>query len=382
MKVAFIRYRYDPYGGAERFTQLLMEHLALRGDEVHLYARRWKEAAPSGPIYHRVGGPGWPAILAYASFVYRVGRAVRLGHYDLVQSNERTLCQHVYRAGDGVHARWLELRLSQLGWIRRFSIRLNPFHRFRLWLERALFESPELKAVIVNSNMVRDEILSRFRIDAACIHTIYNGVDLERFQPGRRAEGGEALRLRVGLNRETPVVLFVGSGFERKGLEPLLRAVARSTGGAHVWVVGKGRVPRYRGLARTLGIESRVTFWGPQEDVVPFYAGADLFVLPTLYDPFPSVVLEAMASGLPVITTRQCGAAEIIEEGADGFVVESGLDIETMVDRINQLCDERLRQEMGRAARRKAETLPIEGTVEALKALYEVLLRGRLSEAD
>lgn len=374
MKVAFIRYRYDPYGGAERFTQLLMEHLALRGDEVHLYARRWKEAAPSGPVLHRVAGPGWPAILAYASFVYLVGRAVRQGHYDLVQSNERTLCQHVYRAGDGVHARWLELRLSQLGWIRRWSIRANPFHRFRLWLERELLESPDLKAVIVNSNMVREEILTRFRIDALRIHTIYNGVDLERFQPGRRAQVGEALRHRVGLERDTPVVLFVGSGFERKGLEPLLRAVARSTGGAHVWVVGKGRVPRHRRLARTLGIESRVTFWGPQEDVVPFYAGADLFLLPTLYDPFPSVVLEAMASGLPVITTRHCGAAEIIDEGADGFLIESGRDIETMADRLSRLCDERFRHEMGRSARAKAEQFPIERTVEALKALYDRLL--------
>ncbi|MHC1743008.1 MAG: glycosyltransferase family 4 protein [Syntrophobacteraceae bacterium] len=374
MKVAFIRYRYDPYGGAERFTQLLMEHLVARGDEVHLYARRWKDATASGPILHRVGGPGWPAILAYASFVVLVGRAVRQGRYDLIQSNERTLCQHVYRAGDGVHARWLEVRLGQLGWLRRCSIHLNPFHRLRLWLERALFESPELKAVIVNSNMVRDEILARFRIDADRIHTIYNGVDLKRFHPSRRGEVGEALRNRAGLAGKTPVLLFVGSGFERKGLEPLLRAAARSNRGAHVWVVGKGRSSHYESLARRLGIDSRVIFWGPQQDVVPFYAGADFCVLPTLYDPFPSVVLEAMASALPVITTRQCGAAEIIDEGADGFVVSSPSDVETMADRIARLCESGLRQEMGRAARRKAEQFPIEHTIGELKHLYDRLL--------
>lgn len=374
MKIAFIRYRYDPYGGAERFTQLLMDHLVARGDEVHLYARRWKEGAGGGPILHRVGGPGWPAMLAYASFVYLVGKSVRQGQYDLVQSNERTLCQHVYRAGDGVHARWLELRCSQLGWIRRLSIRFNPFHRLRLRLERALFESPELKAVIVNSNMVREEILARFRIDADRIHTIYNGVDLARFRPPKRAEAGGVLRSRSGIGDETPVILFVGSGFERKGLEPLLRAVARSRSGAHVWVVGKGRTSRYLRLARTLGIDSRVRFWGPQQDVVPFYADADLCVLPTLYDPFPSVVLEAMASSLPVVTTRQCGAAEIVDEAVDGFVVSSPNDIEAMADRIDRLHGKPLRMAMGRAARTKAEQFPIERTVEELKRLYDGLL--------
>jgi UDP-glucose:(heptosyl)LPS alpha-1,3-glucosyltransferase len=156
-----------------------------------------------------------------------------------------------------------------------------------------------------------------------------------------------------------------------------LRAIARSAVGARLWVVGKGRHARYAGLSRELGIESRVTFWGPREDVVPFYAAADLFVLPTIYDPFPSVVLEAMASALPVITTMQCGAAEVIGEGVEGFLVPSPGAVELMADRIDLLCDADRRETMGLAARRKAEHFSIDRTVSELKELYDGLLNER-----
>ncbi len=377
MKVAFIRYRYDPYGGAERFTQSLMEYLVARGDEVHLYARHWKGAELSGVFVHRVGGPRWPAILAYASFVWLVGRAVRADRHDLIQSNERTLCQHVYRAGDGVHARWLELRLAHQGRLRRWSVLWNPFHRLRLGLERALFESPSLEAVIVNSNMVRREILERFRIDPHRIHTIYNGVDLMRFHPDGPDPDTRLSRAGIGTAEGAPLILFVGSGFDRKGLDPLLRAVARCGVDAAVWVVGKGRTGKYERLARELGIASRVTFWGPRDDVAPYYAAADFFVLPTLYDPFPSVVLEAMASGLPVITTEQCGAAEILTDGVEGFVVPSPRSVDLLADRIGRLCDPGLRERMGKAARSRAEDFPMKRTVDALRDLYEHLLSQR-----
>jgi UDP-glucose:(heptosyl)LPS alpha-1,3-glucosyltransferase len=100
-----------------------------------------------------------------------------------------------------------------------------------------------------------------------------------------------------------PVVLFVGSGFERKGLAHLLRAMALAGGKARLWVIGKGDKGPYLRLAEKLGLSSRVTFWGPHQDVRSFYAAADLFAFPTLYDPFPTAAMEALAAGLPVITT-------------------------------------------------------------------------------
>ena len=374
LKIAFIRYKYDPFGGAERFTQNVMNSLAAKGLEIHLFARRWAGKAGPGVVVHRVGGPTWPFLLAYASFVFLVGKAVRRGGYDLVQSNERTLCQDVYRAGDGVHARWLELRRSEMGLLRRLSIRLNPSHLFRLWLEKRMFEDPRLKAVVVNSEMVRREILSLFRISNERIRTIYNGVDLQRFHPENRRTFGRDLRAANGISENTPVVLFVGSGFDRKGLRFAMEGLARTSGNARLWVVGKGRSEPYRNLAAELGISGRTTFFGPSEHVMPFYAAADTFILPTLYDPFPTVVLEAMASGLPVITTAQCGASEIIRQGREGFVLPRANQTDLMAEYLEELfCPER-RKIMAAEARSRAEEFPLDRTVTELEALYEEIL--------
>jgi UDP-glucose:(heptosyl)LPS alpha-1,3-glucosyltransferase len=381
MKIAFIRYKYDPFGGAERFTQALVERLAARGVEIHLYARKWVAQPSASIVFHRVGGPRWPAILGYAGFVFLVGRAVRGMDFDLVLSNERTLCQDIYRAGDGVHARWLELRSLRMGRLRRLSLRCNPFHAFRLWLERRLFEAPDLKAVIVNSDMVRREILARFELDAQRIFTIYNGVDLKRFCPSLRATAGTELRMNSGVRDDEMILLFVGSGFERKGLEFVIRGLARSKTPARLWVVGKGRKAGDERLARELNVGDRVEFWGPRKDTAPFYAAADAFVLPTLYDPFPSVILEAMASGLPVITTAQCGAAEILTQGIDGYVLEKAWDSNRMAEYLDCLGSPEERRRMGGEARKRAEDFPWERTLNEMEELYERLISEAVRQA-
>jgi UDP-glucose:(heptosyl)LPS alpha-1,3-glucosyltransferase len=375
MRVAFIRQKYDPYGGAERFTQALMETLAERTVEVHVFARWWQVNEKTRVHFHPVKGPGWPSLLRHASFVFQVQRAVKKHDFNLIQSNERTLCQHVYRAGDGVHARWLDLRAPQLGRVRRFTVAINPFHRYLLWLERRLFAHPALRAIVVNSNMVRQEITSRFNVPEERLHTIYNGVDLERLHPDNRLTFGAATRARYGLDDKIPLVLFVGSGFERKGLASLHRGMARARGRAYLWVVGKGRAQRYQRLARELGISKRVTFWGPQEDVVPFYAAADVFALPSIYDPFPTVILEALASGLPAITTAQCGAAEIMTHGREGFILASPQAIAELAEYLSRLYQPPQRRPMAVWARERAEAFPIEKTVNELLSLYLRLLK-------
>ncbi|MEN6485880.1 MAG: glycosyltransferase family 4 protein, partial [Syntrophobacteraceae bacterium] len=354
--------------------QNLMESLARKGAEIHIFARKWSGSCPPGVTVHRVGGPAWPSFAAYASFVALVGRAVREGGFDLVQSNERTLCQHIYRAGDGVHARWLELRLMREGFWKRLSIRTNPFHAYRLRLEKRLFEDPRLKAVVVNSEMVRGEILSRFRISGGKIRTVYNGVDLQRFHPANRNGAGMALRRRNGVEDGTPVVLFVGSGFDRKGLRFAIEGLARAAGDARLWVVGKGRTGRFLSLAEKLGVSGRIRFFGPQGDVAPFFAAADCFVLPTMYDPFPTAVLEAMAAGLPVVTTAQCGASEIIEPGREGFVLPWPDRTDSLADCMKELFDPERRLVMGMSARKRAEDFPMERTVAELEKLYGEIL--------
>lgn len=373
MKIAFIRTEYDPFGGAERFTQSLMDHLTRNGVEVHIFARKWKNDLRSDIHLHRIGGINSPSLFRHASFILLVNRALRKEYFDLIQSNERTLFQHIYRAGDGVHARWLELRAAHQGILKRLSVAVNPFHFFIRWLEKRLFEHPELRAVIVNSNMVRAEILSRFRITESKIRTIYNGVDLERFHPEHRITLGKQMREEHGVSPDIHLALFLGSGFERKGLRQAIRALARTGPDTRLWVVGKGDDGRYLNIAQRLGVASRVVFFGGRHDVERFYAAADFFVFPTLYDPFPSVVLEALASGLPVITTAQCGAAEIIEHGTDGYVLADPGESDSLAAYMNELSVVKKRSVMSGLARRKAENFPWQRTVDEMLDLYRQL---------
>jgi len=374
VKIAFIRNEYDPYGGAERFTQTLTDSFAERGAEVHIFARKWIESDTPNIRFHRIRSFGSPSLLRHASFVYMSAKAVRKEKFDLVQSNERTLCQDIYRAGDGVHARWLEIRATYESFLKRVSLRLNPFHRYILRLERRLFEHPDLKAVIVNSDMVRREITSRFRISDEHIHTIYNGVDLKDFHPQHKAAVGKPFRKECHISDSTPLVLFVGSGFERKGLSTLIRGMSMAGGDAKLWVVGKGKSDSYKKLADQLCFTARVTFWGPQKNVMPFYAAADIFALPTWYDPFPTVVLEALASGLPVITTAQCGAAEVIRRGREGFILSSPQAIPELAGYLTKLYHPSQRGVMSLNARKKAEEFPTERTVRELDELYQKVI--------
>lgn len=371
LKVAFVRADFDPYGGAERFTQVLMHELAQRGVEVHIFARSWTKGGVADYSIHRVGGLSSPSLLRHASFVWGVRRALAKEHFDLIQSNERTLSQTIYRAGDGVHARWLELRSERVGLARRLSLTLNPFHRYICWLERRMFESPMLSAIIVNSEMVRKEITDRFSVADSKIHTIYNGVDLQRFHPSHKHQQGLAVRQAAGITPQTPVALFVGSGYERKGLSQLLTAMAAMDKSMQLWVVGKDSLKPYKKMAERLGIGGLVRFLGRQDDVQPYYAAADFFVLPTVYDPFPSVALEAMASGLPIIVSKQCGAAEVIKSGREGYVLDSPED--QNFSRYLDLLVEST-QSMSSAARQCAEKFPISKTVQETISLYHHIL--------
>ena len=190
-------------------------------------------------------------------------------------------------------------------------------------MERKLFASPWLRAVICNSKMVRDEIKARFDLPDERMPVIYNAVDSAAFHPDLR-EHRERLRTRYKIPVEATLFLLVGSGYERKGVATAIAALAQLPASAHLMIVGREKhIGPYKRLAHTLGVRERIAFAGPQLDVKPFYGAADVFVLPTIYDPFPNAALEAMACALPVITSTKSGAAELVLEYEAGLVCPS-----------------------------------------------------------
>ena len=360
MKAAIVRQRYNPYGGAERIVARALPALERAGIEIALISRSengWgaRRFLKADPLYVGNLWRDW-------SFARAARKAWRREGFDVVQSHERIPGCDVYRAGDGVHRRWLDVRRAAARLAERLGIALNPYHRYVCRQEKAMFEHPRLRAVICNSKMVRDEIQRGFRIAPEKLHVIYNGVDLEQFNPRLREQLRGAARAEIGCSPRDMLFLFVGSGFSRKGLDAAVAAVSQTP----YWlaVVGKDR---FRGKAG-----DRIRFLGAKEDVRSYYAAADCFLLPTRYDPFPNTVLEAMAMGLPAILSSRCGAAEIIEPGVNGWVCRPD-----DVAGIAELCrkaEAALRPgTIGQAARATAERFGIDAMAGRLADLYKNL---------
>lgn len=377
-RIALVRGSWNAAGGAERFVQRIAQALAGRGVEVTLVTRRWPrggEAALPANVrrleldaFHV--GRRWRD----QAFARNVLAAVARERFDLVQSHERIPGLPLYRAGDGVHRQWLAIKRRHHGWWRALGDLLSPQHRAVLRAERAMFAHPALRCVICNSEMVRDEIARLYRVAPEKLVVIRNGIDLQRFRPATPEERAAA-RVRFGWPADRTVFLFVGSGFERKGVAAALHAFALGGLASHALLVVVGHDKhrgRYERMAHALGIAHAVRFTGPQDDVLPYYQGADAFVLPTLYDPQSNAVLEAMACGLPAITTTGCGVAELLPANS-GSVVEAG-DDGALAHAMEDLTRPEHARQLGAAARRAVEPYSLQRMTDDYLALYTRLL--------
>jgi len=366
LRLVFIKKRFLIYGGAERYLQTLIKHLNNTGYEIHIFANKWAEE--EGMTFHKVELIPVGSLLSLLTFNKNVKRAInREIKPDCIISFERTTCQDIYRAGEGCHAEWLRIRSGVEPFYKKFSFRINPLHISLLNLEKELFSKTQL--IIANSKMVKDQIIKHYAVPEKRIAIIYNGVDLKRFSRENRDKWRKSVRKSLNISEDSKLMLFVGSGFERKGLKTFIDAMPLITGDVKALIIGKGDVNKYKAFTEKYGISNRIIFLGAQKEIEKFYAASDLFVLPTLYDPFSNATLEAMASGIPVITTKNNGAAELIENGYEGFVAEGISDAEELADKINLSLNNP--KEMGENAYKKAEAFPIERAVREFLDIIE-----------
>ncbi|MFO1395890.1 MAG: glycosyltransferase family 4 protein [Burkholderiales bacterium] len=376
MRLAIVRQKYTPYGGAERFVERALAALAARGVELTLVTRRWPRDAAARVTPLIVDPPYVGRTWRDASFARGVCRAVDAMPGTLVQSHERIACCDVYRAGDGVHAVWVEERLRDAPALARPAIAASPYHRYMLAAERRLYASPRLQRVICISRMVQDEIHERFGVPRERLPVIYNAIDPAVFHPGLSMHRTH-LRAQWRIPDDACVFLLVGSAYARKGVGRALQALARVPAPAHLLVVGRDRHPaRYAALAQRLGVAQRVTFAGAQQDPKPFYGAADAFVLPTTYDALSNAVLEALACGLPVVTSDRCGAGELVREHRAGAVC-GARDIDAIAAAMHGLLDAQARMRAAAGALAAMRPLTPEAMSARLVALYDELLPPR-----
>ena len=374
MNIAFLRKKYSFHGGSERYLHSLATHMVRNGHEVHIYASEWADGTEMQGIHvHRVRCWTVNSFLRDLSFAWFARAAVLRNRHDIVQTHAKTLVHDIYRGGDGCHVEWLRQRWRRSGWLTRLRTVLNPHNWLNLWLERWILRGGRFQRVLAISEMVKRDMVRNYGVPVERIDVVYNGVDTDLFHPAKRAGLGAAVRTRHGVSSGERVALFVGSGFERKGVRPLLEAAKRVRGPLVVLVVGRGKPIEIQGMPA----DKRVVFCGPQPDAASYYCAADVFVFPTMYEPFGNVHLEALASGVPVVTTRLAGGAELIEEGVNGHVVDVPEDAERIARAIEDLTDPDRLDARRAAARRTAERFSFDRHIEAAMDVYERVMLER-----
>ncbi|MBI4566076.1 MAG: glycosyltransferase family 4 protein [Planctomycetes bacterium] len=363
MRIALLIEKFGATGGAERQVAALAGALAARGESVHVFA-----SAVRDNVRHvtatalETSGPRAFALAAKAS--------VQAERFDVIHSFARTLSQDILRLGGGVHAEYLKRMEPARSAIGRWFSRVNPKERAILRLERDSFDPSATRLIQAVSHRVKEEVSRHYGVDPTRIVVTHNAVDIHHFHPGLREHRAHVLAA-LSLPADTFLVLFAGGGFKRKGLASAIRSLALLPSGSHACliVLGSGDAGPCERLAERLKVNAQ--FLGSLAKIEPYYGAADALVLPTLYDPFPNVCLEAMACGVPVVVTRVAGVSEIIADGIDAFVVDDPGKPEDIARRLEKLLDPAARAAMGRAARALAERHPFERYVEETLSLYQ-----------
>jgi len=322
-------------GGLEKATKLIATAFQKRGKTVTLLTSGEVESPIEGITTESISPLSSFSLKNLVGFEWAAQKWLKKHPSPVVFGFDRHMFQTHLRAGNGVHAAFLDRRKKMEGFFKRLSFQLNPYHQLLLRVEQKGFEHPDLQRLFVNSDMVKREILHYYDVNPKKISLVPNGIDWEGlatpFQQGFHQ--ASSLKKCFGLPESPLQILFIGHGFRRKGLKELLQALALlKKEDWHLSVVGRDREKgTYLHLTHQLGIEGRVTFFGVQKDATPFYQMADLVVVPSHYDPFANVTLEALGMGVPVVSSKENGGHEILKEPY-GFTIPSMGDLSSFAE--------------------------------------------------
>jgi UDP-glucose:(heptosyl)LPS alpha-1,3-glucosyltransferase len=363
-------------GGAERYLVDLCARLAKENFEVHVYVE-CSDEEEKGITLHQVRTIRFPKSLRLLSFAVRATRAIESGNYDVSLGVGNTLKADVLQPHGGVHWVWFWRSLGAYDhpflWVIKFLGRvLSPKQWTQGYIENAPYKKKPFCKIIAISDMVKQDIMQWYGIPENQIEVVYNGVDAERFHP-RNRRYREDIRRRHGIGDEF-VILFVSNNFRMKGLGYLIKALAEikksNPSPYKCLVLGRDRKAPYVRLAEKFGISQEVIFAGSTDEPEKYYGAADLLVHPTFYDACSLTVLEAMASGLPVITTASNGASGVISHGKEGWIVQEPRNIDQLVAAINFFLNKEVRYRASCEGKRKAETHSAKANLERMMGIF------------
>jgi UDP-glucose:(heptosyl)LPS alpha-1,3-glucosyltransferase len=343
-------FRLNNEGGIERASYELAQRMSDRID-LTLVATQ-VDPPPTPPLkwlpVKALSSPGFVVPVTYSA---AATRALDGQGFDIIhnQGGCATRVQDVITA-HSCHRAWWEMKLRNNEVLRAIA---NPFHHAVLRVEQRNYRPGHVRRAIAVSATVGRELTQFYGVDPDLITVIPNAVDVSRFQPSDASARRARIRSLHGYEPDDVVLLFVGKEFRRKGLRAIIDALAHLPSVVKLLVVGGDDQTAFRARATELGVASRVTFAGHSPAVEDYFQAGDVFVFPTIYEPFGLVLLEAAASGLPIVTTNLGVAEEFIREGVNGMIIER--DGDSIARAVRPLVDDRdLRQRMGEQARADA----------------------------
>ena len=365
-------------GGCETYIAGLARRLARDGHRVHLYACRWDAAAlPDTVTYHRVHLPRCPRFLRPWFFSLACQRALADAGPRVAVGFDKIFGVDVLYPQGGLYAATSEHNLlkyrSRLvrALVRAVKV-IDPAHHSFSHLERRQYAGSGQPLVVAISNMVLGHFREYFDLASEELRLVRIATDPARFDETDRPRRRLEWRTHWGISPERTVALFAGMNYRLKGLEPLLHAVRQLPHEIpfQLLVAGNKHTATYERVARRLGVADRVRFVGYCADMRNCYFAADFFVHPTFYDPCSHVVLEAMACGLPVITSRYNGASELMHPPREGFVIDDPHDVTHLAWCLTQMLDPARREACSRAARRTGSQWTFEHHYRQMLAIF------------
>ena len=389
LRIVLVIDKYDPAkGGAEGYVRGLALGLADRGHDVAVLARD-TAPEPDGRItVVPVSAPRHPKWLRLLGFVRGVEKIAAGGDYDVVHGVGYNTGVTLLNPHSGVEQSWIEgddasresLWGRLFGKIRR-SLMIR--HYLILRLQRRQYRDPRVRAIVAIAGMIKDDMIRFHGVDPGRIRVVFNGVDLDRFHPRLRGEERKRERSRLGIEEGEIAILLVANNFRLKGVLPAIRMLPRLTERVdrpfRLFVVGRGDTEKYLAEARRLGVDDRVRFLDYVPDMPPLYAAADIYYHPTFYDSCSLTVLEAFASGLPVITTAKNGASGAITEQATGRVLTDPRDVEETARALADFFPEEAREAALEATTRLRDAYDERRNIDRIEAIYHEIAGGKQS---
>jgi UDP-glucose:(heptosyl)LPS alpha-1,3-glucosyltransferase len=397
LKIALVIHKYDAAGGgAERWTDRHARMLVTNGHDVHVVAASIYDA-PKGVTCHVIGAGTRRGPFTKTKAAQQMAQFLRKQSFEIIHDMGVSWYCDLFMPHHGTHRSVYDQRSTNLilpeRCIRNASYCLLPRYLQFQYIEKRQYARASKKLFIAVSNMVRQQIMANHNVPEDRIRVVYNGIDTQHFRPARATPQRDSLRRQLGFTDHT-LFLMVANDFDLKGLNTILHAMAtlrRKGMRVGMMVVGAGTMKgrkvfglsmgracdRFSRLARKLGCDDVIRFVGYQDRPLPYYHAADVYVQPSLYDACSLVVLEAMACGLPVITSKHNGVSSLITPDSEGRVIDDPHCVNELAAAMQAYLDPMQRQAVGRRARCRAEKHSAQHNYDEITALYNEHVQDR-----